>query len=457
MATADGNDTVDDPRCAVVVGDGEYDPIDCNEPHDAEFAAVVAAPAATDSVSLMSACASSVEALTGRPQIEFGIDVAASVLDDGDEIECWAESAAPGTLSASIRNDGLDAAIGEFAFITDLADGTCFRLADPATFDLATVVDCAADQTDTEMIYGQFEADDGPVPDDETVDAFFARCDAFEATSEVDVIGNATYIISPLADNWEALDRRTVLCIAWTDPDLESVDQPGDFDPSSAAGPVCANYDDAFAEYEQVPCDEPHSAEYAGSVTPPAGTLPDDRGDATVLLRRLCRAPVEALSGRDLSRFGSGLGFLSVDGLGEPMVNDVHCFVSLDYDGALTGAISEIGYDAALDLDIISELEPGTCFVLVDPEAFDLGESAPCDAPDALMAVGTFLALDEYPPLAPYPGEDELRRLRTERCTDMLLASGLEVDESTLSGTFPEASSWEAFDSREVTCDAVPL
>ena len=110
----------------MIVDDGEYDPIDCNRPHDAEFVAVVAAPATTDPVSLMSACAASVEALTGRPQVEFGIDVGSLLLEGGDEIECWAESAAPGTLTVSILDDGLDAAIGDYEFVTDLADGTCF-------------------------------------------------------------------------------------------------------------------------------------------------------------------------------------------------------------------------------------------------------------------------------------------------------------------------------------------
>ena len=83
----------------------------------------------------MSGCAASVEALTGRPQVEFGIDVGSLVLEGGDEIECWAKSAAPGTLTASILDDGLDAAIGDYEFVTDLADGTCFVLADPDAFD----------------------------------------------------------------------------------------------------------------------------------------------------------------------------------------------------------------------------------------------------------------------------------------------------------------------------------
>ncbi len=451
--TTDGNSTVDAGRCGVIVGDGEYEPIACGEPHDAEFAGTASAPTGADSVSLMIACAPSVEALTGRPQVEFGIDVGVAVIDGAAEVECWAESAAPGSLSASILDDGLEAAIGEYSFITDLADGTCFRLADPEAFDLGVVVDC--DTPDAEMIYGQFEADDGPVPDEATDDGFFERCDAIEAATDFDVIGNSRYIVTPLDDNWVALGRRTVLCMSWTDPLVQPVDEPSDFDPAAAVGPVCADYDEAVAEYEPVPCDEPHTSEYAGSVPPPPGDLPSDSDEASLLLRGLCRDSVEALTGRDLGLFGSGVGFLSIDGLGEPMVNDIQCYLSVSYEGALTGAISEIGYEAALNYDIIPDLEPGTCFVYVEPGSYDLGESAPCDTPDALMAIGLFLAED--PPGAPYPGDDALRALRGQRCAEVLTASGLTVDESTLSGTFPNETNWIAFDRRTITCDAVPL
>ena len=452
VPATDGNDTVDAGRCGVVVGEGEYEPVDCAEPHDAEFAGTAPAPVSADSVSLMIACAPSIEALTGRPLVRFGLDVGVAVIDGDDRVECWAEASAEGTLSASILDDGLDAAIGDFVFITGLADGSCFQLADPDgdSYDLATLADCG--DPAAEMLYGQFEADDGPVPDDATNDGFFARCDDIEADAEFDVIGNARYIISPLDDNWEALDRRTVLCIAWNDPGGEPNDELPD--PDAAAGPVCANYDEALAEYPQVPCDEPHTAEFAGSVAPPTGDLPDDEVEASILLRQLCREPVELLTGRDLSRFGVGVGFVSIDGLGEPMVNDIRCYVSVEVDGALVGAIAEVGYDAALEVDIIAELAPGTCFVFADDDSFDVGEIVPCGAPDALMAIGSFVVNE--PAGAPHPGDDALRALRAERCGEILTASGLSADSSTVSGTFPNEKNWVAFDQREVTCDATP-
>lgn len=454
IPTTDGNDTVDAGRCGVIVGDGEYEPVDCDEPHDAEFAGMAAAPPDTDSVSLMAACASAVEDLTGRPLVEFGIDVGAAVID-GDEIECWAEASAEGTLSASILDDGLDAAIGDYVLITDLPDGSCFRLADPSedSFDFATLVEC--DDPDAEMIYGQFDADDGPAPDDATTDGFFARCDDIEAAADFVVIGNARYIISPLTDNWEALDRRTVLCIAWTDAEAEPTEEPAVPDPAGAVGPVCANYDEALADYPPVPCDEPHAAEYAGSVTPPAGDLPVDEDEAGILLRQLCREPVEQLTGRDLSRFGVGLGFVSIDGLGEPMMNDIRCYASSGIDGGFVGAISEIGYDAASNFEIIGELSPGTCFIYIDDDSFDVGETVSCDTPDALMALGSFI-VDE-PAGAAHPGDDALRALRAVRCSEILVATGLAADPSTVSGTFPGEKNWIAFDRREVTCDAAPL
>ena len=172
------------------------------------------------------------------------------------------------------------------------------------------------------------------------------------------------------------------------------------------------------------------------------------------MLRQLCRDSVEQLTGRDLSRFGAGVGFVSVDGLGEPMVNDVECYASTGLEGAFVGAISEIGYSAALDVEILADLTPGTCFVFVDDDSFDFGEVVPCDAPDALMAIGSFAVVD--PPGAPHPGDDELRALRAERCGEILAASGLAADPSTVSGTFPNEKNWVAFDRREVTCDATP-
>lgn len=450
VASTDGNDTVDAGRCGVRT-DAGYEPVDCADPHDAEFAGAVASPDDEDPLTLMAACAPSVEALTGRPVAEFGVDVGSAPGEDGD-LECWAETSAPGLLSASIRDDGLDAAIGEFEFITDLADGTCFRLADLDAFDLATVVDCGAAAGETEMLYGQFEADDGPVPDDATTDAFFARCDELEAAAGFDLIGNSRYIISPLDDSWEALDRRTVLCVSWTDPEVAPADDL--VDPAGIAGPVCGNYDEALGDYPLVSCDEPHTAEYAGSVAPPAGDLPERPDDAGLLLRQLCRESVESLTGRDLSQFGSGVGFVSIDGLGEPMVNDIRCYASTETEGSLVGAISEIGYEAALQFDIIVDQEPGTCFVFVDDDTFDLGQVVDCSTPDALIVVGSFEA--DAPAGAPHPGDDALREIRAERCSAILVESGVSADPATVSGTFPGEKTWTAFDRRTVTCDATP-
>lgn len=446
----DGDDTVEGSRCGVRTDDG-YEPTDCAEPHDAEFAGTVVAPDGADPLVLMAACAPSVEALTGRPVEEFGVDVGTARADDGD-LECWAETSAPGVLSASMRDAGLDAAIGDVEFITDLADGSCFRLIDADAFDLATVVDCGDADGETEMLYGQFEADDGPVPDDATTDAFFARCDDLEAEVDFDLIGNSRYIISPLDESWEALDRRTVLCISWADPEVA----PGDDlrDPAGVAGPVCGDHDEALGDYPQVPCDEPHTAEYAGSVTPPAGDLPDDPDDAGLLLRQLCREPVEALTGRDLGQFGSGVGFVSIDGLGEPMVNDIRCYASSEVEGSLVGAIAEIGLEAALQFDIIVDQAPGTCFVFVDDDTFDVGQVVDCSVPGALVVVGSFEA--DAPAGAPHPGDDALRELRAERCGAILADSGLAADPATVSGTFPSEKTWTAFDRRTITCDATP-
>ncbi|MGA9276184.1 MAG: hypothetical protein WBV89_04480, partial [Ilumatobacter sp.] len=203
--------------------------------------------------------------------------------------------------------------------------------------------------------------------------------------------------------------------------DDTSVDEPTDS--IAEDGPVCADFDDALQDYTPVPCDEPHSAEFAGAVTPPAGNLPDDAVEASVLLRELCSESVEALTGRDLTLGGAGVGFVSPSGLGEPMVDDISCWASLDVDGAFTGSIAEDGFDGALNAIVIADLEPGTCFDFFDENDFALGTVVDCGTDGALMAIGTVTASGE--PGAPYPGDDALRDERAQLCAELLSESDL--------------------------------
>lgn len=452
---ANGSDLSIDIRCAVKANAGDYSEIECSEPHDAQFAGFVSAPEGGNPIAQMSACGAPVELLTGRPMVEFGFDAGVASVDGSGDIECWAEVTAPGALTASLDVPG---ALGDNVFITDLEPGTCFLLSDPEGFDLATLPGCEA--KGAEMIYGKFLADDGPAPDGAAVDDFFLQCDAIEADADFDLIGNSRYIISPLDDSWEAHDRRTILCITWTDPeadpeaDLEA-DVTEQTRPTGLDSPFCATFDDELDTFLQASCDEPHNGEFAGFVTTADGALPDDASEASNLIKSLCREQVEALTGRSMLLHGVGIGFSSLGGLGEQLDSDIECYVSLEVEDGFIAAIGEVGLDAALMYSIIADLDPGTCFLFASDTAFDHGTVVPCATEDALMAVGSFVVTDAAG--SPHPGDDALRVLRTDQCAAVLAASGLAADSATVSGTFPGEQSWTVFDRRIVTCDATPL
>lgn len=446
--------TVDVPvRCGFT---GTYEEAPCGEPHDAEFAGIVAIPDDPTDVSAMTVCAPLIEVLTDRPMTMFGVDVGFTQADEPDTLECWAEVSAEGTLSASIREVGLAAALGDFVLIADLDVGSCFLLADPdqEAVDIALASTCDAEGA--QLLFGRFDADDGPPPDEATRDGFATRCEELDADSQYSLGDDADgwYFISAEPEHWEAVGRRAVLCVmelAWLNTD-----------PSGTSGPVCAVYDSDLQDYPIVPCDEPHNAQYAGSVAPPPGNLPDDVDSATILLYQLCREKVETLTGRSLALFGSGIGFVIESGLGEPMVDDVRCYASVSLEGIFTAAISEVGYQEALAHEIVADLEPGTCFTFVG-DSYGFADESQCDAPNALMAIGVFAVED--PPGSPYPGEDALRSVRAERCTAILdeseltgpiaVSSGVvEVDLASLSGTIPNEVNWLSHDLRQITCDA---
>ena len=420
-----------------------FQDIACDELHDAEFAGLVELPATFDDISALTACGPVVEELTGRAASLRGVDVGFGEADDPASLECWATVQAPGALSASIRDDGLEAALGEFAVLADVEPGTCVQPYDFGTGlrDIVVSADCGAEGAI--LVAGQADAPDGPVPDDETYDDFLAQCG--DLAGSTPGASEEVGILLPDDASWEALGRRTVICLA--EPAV------ADTDPSGAVGAACANYDEELQDYPTVPCDEPHSAEFAGVVPPPVDVLPDDRDDAVEILNAACRPVVERLIGRSLSEFGSGLGFVTETGLGEPLVGDVRCYVSVTLEDALIASIADVGYEEALNYEIVADFAPGTCFAFVG-DSFLFAEELACDAPDALMAVGDFV-LDD-PPGTPYPGVDALRAVRTERCSTILADSELAADPASVSGILPSESEWVSYDQRVVTCDAVP-
>lgn len=442
-------------RCANSVGEGaqtEFEDVDCDGSHDAEYASTVEAPeglAPGDDtefdILLTSGCFADVEELVGQPLIEFGLEIAyltESLPGDtfSGEVECWARSSAFGALSASLRDVDLPTALGDFVSLGSVPVGECYLPAadNNGSVSIGTLVDCSEVYAD--QIIGAIAIDDDEFPG---ADALFARgdaeCPALAAEADFEISGDTQSAIVPFETEWSAYGIREIVCTSY---------RAADYEIQAFCG--LSSPDDG---YEDVPCDEPHDSEFVGPIAPPDGALPDNAVDAELLLDSLC-APIvsEYLGGRDLSQQGVGVGATVQVGLGDDFDGDVDCWAVTGSPGALIGSIAELGLDGAFgDLSVIGELEPGVCFTFA-PDAFDLGNVVTCDTPEALMAVGEFVNDD-----GPHPGDDALREIRFERCSEILAASGLSADPASVSGTFPSANGWATLGRRTTTCDATPL
>ncbi|MEP1124787.1 MAG: hypothetical protein ABJH68_12955 [Ilumatobacter sp.] len=445
------------PRCAVE-DDGAYSEVSCDEPHDAEFAALVGPP---DGVSptdeeefddaLRAHCVDAVVELTGRDANQFGFEVGATTTDQpgatfAADVECWAEVTAEGTLTASLRDVSLEVSLGDNVIVGDIVPGNCFLFVDEDedSFDIGRVADC--EEQYAEMVVGiassDVDTDDYP-GEDAVVEIGDRVCGDVAGAADFELSGDTVSFIYPLAFEWEERGIRDLICTSYRSSDFE---EGGDA--------FCATKIEG-GSYEETECDQPHDMEFVGPVEAPAEILPADYDEAVALLTAACSPLVsDYLGGRDLSQPGVGVTFDAEAELGEPIVGDVDCFVLVSSASGLSAAISDVGFDAALgDLRVVSELDPGTCFVN-PPDSFELGTVVPCDAPDALLQIGQFVVED-----GPYPGEDPLRAIRGERCPQVLAESGLAdlVDVATLSGVFPNLEGWRDLGRRSVTCDASPL
>lgn len=444
-------------RCADSVGEGiqaEFEDVACDGPHDAEYASTVAAPegpAPSDEtefdILLTSGCFADVEELVGQPLIEFGLEIAyLTESEPGDtfagEVECWARSSAFGALSASLRDVDLPTALGDFVSLGSVQAGECYLPAadNNGSVSIGTLVDCS--ETYADQIVGTIAIDDGEFPG---ADALFARgdveCPALAAEADFEISGDTQSAIVPFETEWSAYGIREIVCTSY---------RAAEFDFEVEA--FCAILSPGEG-YDEVPCDEPHDSEFVGFIAPPEGALPDNEFDAEVLLDEHCAPTVsDYLGGRDLSLPGIGVGIDISVGLGDDFDGDVDCWAVVGSPIGLNGSIAELGLEGALgEFSILAELEPGTCFTFA-PDSFDLGNVVSCDTPEALMAVGTFVNDD-----GPHPGDDALREVRFERCSEVLAASGLAADPASVSGTFPNASAWESIGRRTTTCDATPL
>ncbi len=440
----------DEPLCGTVIDEGEYEPIDCAEAHDAEFAgfaSTTSGPSTDDDpdfeLELLGLCADPVSALTGRPPSAYGIDV--GTVHDPDSggannVECWAVMSTPGSLAGSMRNVNIEEALGEYSLIVDMAPGTCFLEAEEG-FDVGTVSDCNTDGV-TQLISVMSTSFDEFDDEGITADGF-ASCEQEILGADFEVIGSGYYLLTPLEEGWHALDRRSVVCLAErSDDDVAEVAQ------ADADQPCAGTSGDL---YPTIPCEELHAAEFAGTVPPPAEVLPEDVDAASLMGTEACHQTVLDFAGLDRLPQGLGTGFHVTSGLGEPIVADLLCFLSTDLADGLLGSISDVGVSGALQKIVVPETEPGSCFSLGENNFF-LAEPADCSDDGALMFIGSF-DLDD----GPYLGDEAIREIRAVECARILDESGLAADPTSISGTFPGPRDWVVAGERGVACDAVPI
>ncbi len=442
-------DTGDSP-CATIIDVGDYERIDCAEPHDAElagFAGTSSDPSDQDELEfeteMIGLCADVVSVLTDRAVSRFGVDIRPVHRPDadGDNVECWATLSTPGALIGSLIDTELEVALGDYTFIADMDPGTCYVEPDQG-YDVGVITDC--DDADVTQLVAVVTSAVEEYDSDAIVDDGFVLCEQEIADASFELIGVSAYtLVAPYEENWKALDRRSIICLMGLDEEA-----PAAPDTASAEQPCADGSDDNFAA---VDCDQPHGAEFAGMIAPPVDVLPEDPTEATKLIIQACQSTVEAFIGRDLTKPGMGLGFALDSGLGEPITEDIPCFVNTNTDDALIGRIADLGLDGALTRLIVADQEPGTCFLLAD-DSFALAGAAECSEPGALMFIGN-ITLDD----GPFPGADAIRELRAVVCGDLLADSGLAADPATVSGTFPSETDWDNLDRRNLACDATPL
>lgn len=438
--------------CGAKVEVGEYAIVDCDEPHDSELVSLLPPPQqnaprdpADLEATLTDFCLPDVASFTGRDLSVVAIEVGfVSPTPPGesfeDPVECWVTMSAERSLVGSIAEIGLDAALGDTEFLSDLEPGDCYAMVDEQldSFDLVQIESC--DTEGVEQVVAFVTLDDRPYPgEDEVVDEAFARCDEAVAATAIDMISPDVAIVYPDEIGWTVADQRGVSCVAYV--------ETGDDEP------VCAIQIPSEG-HDPVDCAEPHDSEFAGFVTPPDADLPTDPIEAEILVTELCAPTVsEYLGGRDLSTSGVGVGFDANTGLGDPFGDDINCWVVVGSSGALDTSIAEVGLDAALgDYRILAELDPGTCFTFA-PDTYDLGFVVDCTTPDSLMAIGLVTVDDD----GPWPGDDPLRAIRFDLCSALLAETSLAVDPASVSGTFPNEIGWNALGRRYITCDAIPV
>ncbi len=448
-----------DPVCGISKGDGPFEQIACDQPHGGELAAVIESPAGAvlpndemaAAIDLAVLCAPHVATYAnGDPATDGFGSIGYTAANPGEPyaatVDCWFDSHTDSGLHALVSEVGYAAAVSPGVVVTTLAAGTCVTFV-PSDLTVANLADCSDPEADTFVGFVDLPAESPYPSNDQIEEALFTKCPAKAESENLDVDLDAVGGTVPYQTVW-AVGFHRLVCVAWHDEFVEDAAFP-----SLVPGQGCATYDDNLAAYVQSACDVPHSAEFVGSIAPRGESLPADAELAQDELADLCQSLVSDYVGRPLTSKGVGIGFNLTIGLGDPYDGEVDCFANVFGVDVFDAAISEVGLQAAMGNHVfLSDLDAGLCFVFVG-DNFNVGLEAPCLAPDALMALGTYdSTLGDV-----YPGDEALRAEREIECAAVGEASGLSYDPDTVSGTFPTERAWKIRNHRLVSCDATPM
>jgi hypothetical protein len=243
---------------------------------------------------LVRSCVEPVAELTGESLDTFGIDVAYVTgsepgQDYEAEVECWAWSRAEGTLSKSIAEDGLAAALEDHAEIGSLAEGDCFRFADADedSFDIVIPTGCTESDAEVIEVLGSVELD-GEYPGADAISADGeAGCADLAAATDGAVDPADVGFTFPTERSWEALGQRSVICLV----EGQAAEQASDSH--------CLTVPEGSSKGTETDCSDPHNAEFMGRGEPPAGALPNEQTALDIVIGTICRPVAAAAIGVD--------------------------------------------------------------------------------------------------------------------------------------------------------------
>lgn len=195
-------------------------------------------------------------------------------------------------------------------------------------------------------------------------------------------------------------------------------------------------------------CDEPHDGQLFAKIDGGTDPLGDDSASS---FYPACNDELTKITGRtDDEDPTLQLGFFVDGAAGGPPESEVGCFITTQNDDMIQGSVLDTDLAELIgDYQVLTSLTPGNCFEL--DQAVNVGINVEC-TPGALTYVGAFDAA-EFINSGAYPGEDELRELRTEECPNQWTGGDRGGKPKNMSGTMPSQIEWDYQGWTVISCD----